>query len=225
MGLFYKKTKNHIFFNSFSYLFVLGNLIYFSSIYYSKNGYLDVILREDYIFEWATFSFLLVTGFLFFFYSLRFKNHKTYFWLFLGCMMVFLFGAFEEVSWFQRVFNFSGAEIVVKNNSQGEFNVHNLMVGGNSINKMIFGKLLGILIGLFYIVPSFTKELSLSGKLFFKGIYLPTPVMKDFVLFIITVGTVYLYLDFRKQGEILEFLLSFQMLIFFLREYFSLEEL
>lgn len=178
-----------------------------------------MLLREDFIFEWATFAFLVLSSCVFLLYALKFKNNKFYFTAFLLGIFVFLFGALEEVSWFQRVFDYSGAQLIVEHNSQSEFNVHNLVIGGVALNKLIFGKILGIIIALYFLVPAIAKEMTNRGKSLFNGLYVPTPDMFDLIILFTIVGTVYLVLDFKKQGEILEYLLSFQLLVLFFREY------
>lgn len=223
--LFYKEPKGYIGIDIFSYIFVIANLAYFSISFVSKKINLDEVLREDYIFEWATFIFLILISVIFSMYSYKFRRHKSYLMMFAFCAIVFLFGALEEVSWFQRTLGYSGAEVIVKNNAQGEFNIHNLMIGDKSVNRLIFGKVLGVLIGIYFLIPSLVKEFSDDGRLFLKGVYFPTPYMRDLTLILITISTVYLYLDFPKQGEILEYLLSFQLLTFYMREYLKLNEL
>lgn len=223
--MFYRQSKGFVFIDIFSYLFVLANLYYFLYSFYSEKINLDVVLREDYIFEWATFFFLLFTSLTFFLFSYKFRGHKAYLILFSFFSFLFLFGALEEVSYFQRFFMFSGSDVVVSNNSQGEFNIHNLVIGQTSINKLIFGKILGLIIGIYFVVPSVVKELSREGGLFFKGLFFPTPYMRDLILILIITTTVYLFLDFPKQGEILEYLISFQLLCFFTKEFLKQKEL
>lgn len=220
-----KRININLLLDLFAYVFTLTNLMYFAYLFRFDKVKLNVVLREDYIFEWATFAFLLLISLTFIIYAYQFRKYKFYFVVFVSCALVFIFGACEEVSWFQRILDFKGAEFITGNNSQHEFNLHNLKVGSFSVNKMIFGKILGILIGMFYLIPSLVKELSDSGRLFLKGIFFPTPYMKDLILCLIIISTVYLYLNFPKQGEILEYLLSFQMFSFFLREYLSYERI
>ena len=217
--IFSDKTWRNQLLEYFSLIFILVNLAYFSYIYFTDKSYLDIVLREDYIFEWATFSFLILGSGVSFLFSFSLRKHKLYFPLFIIGAFIFLFGAMEEVSWFQRILDFKGAEIVTRNNSQSEFNLHNLMIGGVSINKVIFGKILGLILGIYYLVPVIAKEFSSTGRSLFEGIYIPTPKLIDLWTFLTTVGIVYLILNFKKQGEILEYLLSFQLLILFIREY------
>ena len=68
------------------------------------------------------------------------------------CGLVFLFGAGEEISWGQRIFNTESSEFFLKNNAQQETNLHNLVVGGVKINKLVFGKGIAIFIVLYLVV-------------------------------------------------------------------------
>ena len=53
--------------------------------------------------------------------------------------LVFLFGVGEELSWGQRLIGFESPEPFLRHNAQRELNVHNLVVGGVKINKLVFG--------------------------------------------------------------------------------------
>lgn len=49
-------------------------------------------------------------------------------WYFLFFTFLFIFGFGEEISWGQRIFNFSTPEALKESNVQGEFNLHNLEI-------------------------------------------------------------------------------------------------
>ena len=40
--------------------------------------------------------------------------------------LIFIFGAGEEISWGQRIFNVESSEYFLENNAQGETNLHNM---------------------------------------------------------------------------------------------------
>jgi hypothetical protein len=65
--------------------------------------------------------------------------------------LVFVFGAGEEISWGQRILNIESSEFFVKHNAQREINIHNLIVNGKKINKIIFGTSLGVCIGAYFL--------------------------------------------------------------------------
>jgi len=63
-----------------------------------------------------------------------------------------IFVAGEEISWGQRIFHVQSSEFFQKQNSQGETNLHNLVVGGKKVNKIIFSQLLTVCVALYLIV-------------------------------------------------------------------------
>jgi hypothetical protein len=74
---------------------------------------------EDSLLEWGTFAFALVAGLLFLISGMR----GIRFSFFLS--FAFLFFAFEEISWGQRVFGFEGPLLFQEKNYQKETNLHN----------------------------------------------------------------------------------------------------
>ena len=54
------------------------------------------------------------------------------------------FGAGEEISWGQRIFHIESSKFFNENNSQKETNLHNMIVDGVKLNKLIFSNLLSI---------------------------------------------------------------------------------
>jgi hypothetical protein len=78
---------------------------------------------EDGFFESLTALFFLISAVLFFCCFLRTKNIFLF-----GLALLMFVGAGEEISWGQRIFNFSTPEAVNKTNVQHEFNIHNLEV-------------------------------------------------------------------------------------------------
>jgi hypothetical protein len=69
--------------------------------------------------------------------------------------LVFLFGSGEEVSWGQRIFNIESSEYFVENNSQGETNLHNIVVDGKRVNKIIFSQLLTVVMVIYLLIAPF----------------------------------------------------------------------
>ncbi len=70
----------------------------------------------------------------------------------LGFALLFFFATGEEISWGQRIFNIESGDFFVNNNAQGETNLHNLVVDGKKVNKIIFSQLLMVIMALYLIV-------------------------------------------------------------------------
>ena len=103
-------------------------------------------LAEDGILEWLTVAILLFCACFCFRRAARLRSARPALFLlslvFVG--LAFVFGAGEELSWGQRIFAIETPEWLEERNKQQEFNLHNLMVGDISVNKVVFGKILAV---------------------------------------------------------------------------------
>ena len=68
--------------------------------------------------------------------------------------LLFFFGAGEEISWGQRLFDLESPDFFQEHNVKGETNLHNLVIGGVKINKVLFSFVLGIcIVAYFFVLP------------------------------------------------------------------------
>ena len=110
--------------------------------------------QEDGPVEWGTTIMLFGIFILSLYRLLTMGAKKKIFWR-IGTFifaLLFFFAAGEEISWGQRIFEVESSEFFLKNNAQGETNLHNLMVGETKINKIIFSQLLFLVMFLYLIV-------------------------------------------------------------------------
>ncbi len=95
---------------------------------------------EDGVVEWLTVIGLLLASATCFSRAVQLRAYRS--WLFItGCILLGLllfFGAGEEISWGQRIFGIESSEYFQQNNTQGETNLHNLIVGGVRVNRWVF---------------------------------------------------------------------------------------
>ncbi|WP_127716495.1 hypothetical protein [Halobacteriovorax sp. HLS] len=163
-------------------------------------------VKEDGIVEWLTVIGLLVGAIACFYRAKILKPFRAP--LFIVCTiflgLIFLFGVGEEISWGQRIFNIQSSEFFLKNNSQGETNLHNLVIGETRINKLVFGTILGILVGTYFLIlPVLYRKVSKIKNLIDK-MAIPLPKNFHIVAYLILVGLTELIAG-GKKGEILEF--------------------
>ncbi len=106
-----------------SFILALSGLFLFAMVYFLDPQFVGSITREDGILENMT-ALLFAGGMFASLYALYHKKMMLMagLWAFL-CL--FFLG--EEVSWFQRVFDYS-VPFVEQNSTQGEFNLHNLNI-------------------------------------------------------------------------------------------------
>lgn len=114
----------------------------------------DVITTEDGVVEYGTAVFLFLIALLSAYRLFTLGKNKSFTWK-LGVfafVLLFIFGAGEEISWGQRIFGIESSEYFLENNAQKETNLHNLVVGGKKVNKVIFSQLLMVIMVVYLIV-------------------------------------------------------------------------
>ena len=105
-----------------------------------KTWFLQHYVAEDGFIEDVTLVPLAVITLTCFVYLIKFTRKKNiwffFVYLMLGMGSFFILG--EEISWGQRIFNFKTTEYFQEHNTQDEMNIHNLMIDGEKLNKIIF---------------------------------------------------------------------------------------
>ena len=166
---------------------------------------------EDGFVEWTT----SITLFIAFCYSLyRFFRARHRFGLRGRLILLFiaavcLFGAGEEISWGQRVFDIETPAALAERNAQKEFNLHNLTFEWRGetvkINKLVFGRglTLGLLTYLFVMAPLYRRRPAFRRAIDRWAIPIPTGV--QVAAYLVVVAVVEGLVDSPKRGEMTEF--------------------
>ncbi len=183
-------------------------------------------VREDCFTEWLGVLALLSCAFLYFYrsFTIRFSKGKKFLLCLLFAGFIFIFGAGEEISWGQRIFNIKTPEFFMKHNAQQEMNLHNLVISSSlwsddkqdalpnkkpvekkrfKINKIIFGAFLGICVVFYFLILPYLYRKKIKVKNFVNSFGLPIPK----VLYIYAYILIFLLskLAARRSGELLEF--------------------
>lgn len=183
---------------------LVGTGFYFSHT--DLKWFEGVYVREDGPIEWLTVLALFLGCILSWYRASILRPFRsrtfTFSLFFLGAL--FLFGAGEEISWGQRIFGIKSPEFFMKNNSQMETNLHNLILGGVQINRLIFGLILGICVASYLLILPVLYNKFEKIKNLVNAFALPLPRLAHVVfyaiLFIISEIT-----PSGKKGELLEF--------------------
>jgi H+/Cl- antiporter ClcA len=117
---------------------------------------------------------------------------------------VFIFGAGEEVSWGQRLFNLETPELFQKYNAQKETNIHNFVVYGVKINKLVFSKILGIVAIMYTLLIPYLYRKKKGMKKFIDSFAIPIPMVHHVLSILLVLILINLIPD-SKIGELLEF--------------------
>ena len=171
-------------------------------------------MMEDGEIEYATVILLLASCVLIMSRWLRLRKvNNVYFSLVSWFVFIaFFFVAGEELSWGQRIIGIETTEYFKENNDQEELNLHNLVVGGVKINKLIFGLILTTAILIYMVlVPILFHRLKSVNNLLDRW-YIPVPRLRHTVSYL-ALTLVILIIPAGKNWELLEF---GSVLIFFL---------
>ncbi len=161
---------------------------------------------EDGFIEWMTILPLLAAMVISLKRLIRLYSNRH--WLFsltlLGIAAFSFFAAGEELSWGQRLFGLESSSFFQKNNSQHETNIHNLIVGGQSINLLVFSRLL-ILVAALYLLGlpvAYQRSAVVSSFVNQAGI----PVARAYQIMAIVLVFILISLcRLGKRAELLEF--------------------
>ena len=174
-------------------------------LFYTNVHRFEAYVQEDGIVEWLTVLGLVlgcivcVTRF----FKLLKKRTAWFLIVTFGLALLLFFAAGEEISWGQRIFHIKSSEFFKERNSQGETNLHNLVVDGVKLNKLIFSIGLTIAMGVYLLVFPVLYKYHAGTKRFIDRSGIPLPrayqVISMLLVFVITS-----LLPHEKKAEMLE---------------------
>lgn len=179
--------------------------------YFTDINQFREFVREDGIVEWITVIGLLIGSLLCFyrFFTLL-KNRSAWFLFVTFFVAAFLFfAAGEEISWGQRIFGIESSEFFQKNNAQGETNLHNLVVGGKKINKIIFSIGLVAVLGIYLLVFPILYRYSRGFRQFADHSAIPIPQF----FHVVCMAVVFLLTEIIRDGKRAEMLEACEALL------------
>ncbi|MCB1205220.1 MAG: hypothetical protein KDN18_13245 [Verrucomicrobiae bacterium] len=179
----------------------------------------ETFVIEDGAIEWLTVVALVASAVLMLARAWRLRGVRSHLFLFVTVMAaaVFLFGAGEEISWGQRLFGVETPEWLAERNKQSEMNLHNLVIGGHSINKLVFSKGLGIVLLIYLIIIPliYRKNATRAAQLDRMGV--PMPRSWHVIVWIAVIVLTEVAVATSKRGELREVLLTMVLFVQLLR--------
>lgn len=160
--------------------FLLLTVIYGLYIYATDAAKFDFLVEEDSFYENLTSIFLFFASFTLLYKFFTYQKFYGLWWK-VGILLMavaLFFGGGEEISWGQRIFHIQSSEFFKENNAQAETNLHNMVVDGVKLNKIIFSNLMSICFGIYFlIVPILWKKSPKMNALIDRfGISVPRPI-------------------------------------------------
>ena len=188
---------------AFGLYYANTNLNYFDTVYAVEDGFV----------ENSQFVLLLCSSLLLFFYFFKFFKHKNIYWK-IGVLVMaiaFFFASGEEISWGQRIFHIQSSEYFIENNAQHETNLHNMVVDGEKVNKLIFSQLLTVLLVIYLLIlPIIYRKVASIKKL---ADLFAVPIVKwhHTIAFLIATGLI-VFVHSERKWELYE--LAFTAIFF-----------
>lgn len=174
-------------------------------LYYVDLPTFSKYIEEDGIVEWLTAAALAACAAVCLtrYFRLRKQKKKIFSIVLLIMGIVFIFGMGEELSWGQRIFNYSSSNFFSEHNTQQEVNVHNLQFGNVKLNKLIFSLLLSIFFCLYLFALPILYRIIKKIKEWVDDLAIPVPQNYQLIAYgvlFISIGVIH---DSRKW-ELLE---------------------
>ncbi|MFT2010729.1 hypothetical protein ACMA1I_18795 [Pontibacter sp. 13R65] len=203
-----------------STIYLIAILIFIGIItsFTHQTWFETVYVVEDGLIESITVVGLLAISVLMFYryFRLRKQKGRLFRMVLLATALLGIFGAGEEISWGQRIFDIESTEFFQQHNAQQETNLHNMVINGQKVNKLIFSKLLfaGI-VSYLLLVPLFYHRSAAFRKLADSTIGIPVARLYQVIL----IGSILILTALSpssKRDELNEFGLSFAFLLIFM---------
>jgi hypothetical protein len=185
------------------FYYAFTNVNYFETVYAVEDGFV----------ENSQFVLLLCSSLLLFYYFFKYFKHKNGYWK-LGILVMaiaFFFASGEEISWGQRIFHVQSSEYFIEHNAQHETNLHNMVVDGEKVNKLIFSQLLTVMLAIYLLIlPVLYRKVPSIKKL---ANMFAVPIVKWHHTIAFLIATVLImFINSKKKWELYE--LAFAVIFF-----------
>jgi hypothetical protein len=183
-----------------------GLLVGVASAWIAPGWFRQVYVEEDGPIEWATAAALLAGAGISAWTALRPPAgasglHRV---TWVGLTLLCFFAAGEEISWGQRLFHLGTPEFFRHYNAQHETNLHNLVVGGVKVNKLVFSQLMTVGAALFLVALPVGYRRSARVARWVDAAGVPVPTATQVLAVVIVFASIAL-VPSRSRDELLEF--------------------
>ena len=193
-------------------LFIFVGYGLYLGFFRGEKRFFDYV-QEDGFVENLTAIFLFFCSFVCVYRVFEYRKEKRTTWIFTYALLavLFFFAGGEEISWGQRIFGVQSSEFFLEHNKQAETNLHNLIVGGKNLNRLIFAAPMFVILTIYFVfMRLLVAKVPFIHKLT-EIFRVPLP-RNHHILLIIIVTAMILSLKMIKVSELHE--LSFAMIFF-----------
>lgn len=173
----------------------------------------NTLVYEDGPVENLTALFLFATSAVCLFRVFKYRKSGRPLWVITTAVLAFLFffAGGEEISWGQRIFGIESGEFFLEKNKQAETNLHNLIVGGKDLNKLIFSQLIFVVLIIYFVFSRLLVWKVAFLRRLVNNFRVPLPRIK-YIVVMLTATLLILSIQLVKESELHE--LSFALVFF-----------
>lgn len=185
--------------------------IYF---FYTNKDFYAYLVQEDGFFENLTSIFLFLSSFYLFYFFISNIKLKSIWWK-MGIIIMIIglfFGAGEEISC-ERIFHIESSKFFNENNSQKETNLHNMIVDGVKLNKLIFSNLLSIIFSIYFLILPILWRKNNFIKKTINQFGIPIANNYQVIIFMISSLIIILSISNERKWEIWEYTFALTMFL------------
>ena len=186
--------------------------IYF---FYTNKDFYAYLVQEDGFFVNLTSICLFLSSFYLFYFFISNIKLKSIWWK-RGIIIMIIglfFGAGEEISWGQRIFHIESSKFFNENNSQKETNLHNMIVDGVKLNKLIFSNLLSIIFSIYFLILPILWRKNNFIKKTINQFGIPIANNYQVIIFMISSLIIILSISNERKWEIWEYTFALTMFL------------
>ena len=174
-------------------------------------------IREDGVIEYVTTLFLLFSSLVCIYRVFHYRKMKKPLWILTWALLalLFFFAAGEEISWGQRLFGVQSSEFFLNHNTQGETNIHNLVVEGKKLNIIIFSRLMFLCLFIYFVLSRLLVWKIPSIHNLVQKFNLPLPGIQHIIIMLAS-SLLVLLINITRQSELHELSFAFIFFMIFL---------
>jgi len=179
----------------------------------SPDTYHHSLSQEDGPLESLTAAFMLTSGCLCLQRARGLELMPKCGHIVFGVFLLFVAG--EEISWGQRILQFSTPNFFQEYNAQQEFNLHNLKFYGYKVNRVLFGNLLEFSVLAFLLISPVLYRENDRVRAVFDNYSIPCPRDRLVVGYVLSVALI-IFMDSDRKWEAMELIQSATCLLLIL---------
>lgn len=201
----------------------IGYGLYLGHVYGQER--FSVYVQEDGTVENLTALFLFFCSMVNLYRVFEYRKMKKPVWVLTSVVLtvLFFFAAGEEISWGQRILGIQSGDFFIEHNKQAETNLHNMIVKGKNLNKLIFAAPMFVILTFYFVfLRLMVAKIPFIRKLVHR-FRVPQPRIQH-ILVVVIATLMVLMIGLVKEAELHELSFALVFFLIFINPVYTSEE-